>query len=327
MRLSFGYRLFRPVCVGLFVAGLALAGCSNQPDAQSPTKTEPSAKRLVVGVSLCRTDGAWRAQMRTDIEAAAEEHPNLRFLILDAQNDAAKQQAQLDAFLNRPVNLVMVSPKDPQAVTEPVAKLTAAGIPVVVLDRAVIGDKYSCFVAADPKQIGTMAGKWLATRFQGKGNIAEIEGPVDSLQAQDIHEAFRKAMRDPGYHFVLDECVDPPTVDAGKLMADTLSRVEMIDAVFAYDDAAAKAAYDAAKAVGRERNMIFVGVGGVPAEGARYVSERILAATFLYPTGGTEAVDAAVKLLQGELVPKRIVPPTRALVWEDVRPGDTIPQP
>ena len=37
-----------------------------------------------------------------------------------------------------------------------------------------------------------------------------------------------------------------------------------IDAVFAYDDTAAYEAYRAAKKVGREKGVLFVGVGGVP---------------------------------------------------------------
>ena len=83
--------------------------------------------------------------------------------------------------------------------------------------------------------------------------------------------------------------------------------------MFAYDDAAAAAAYQAAKAAGREKGVLFVGVGGLPKQGAAYVSEGILAASFLYPTGGAEAIDVAVKVLHGEKVPKKIVPPTRTI--------------
>jgi ribose transport system substrate-binding protein len=150
---------------------------------------------------------------------------------------------------------------------------------------------------------------------------------VDSLQSQDIHDAFLKGLREPGYHFVFAECVDPPKVDAGKLMTEALGRIERIDVLFAYDDAAAKAAYDAAKAAGREKSMTFVGIGGVPAEGAAYVSQGILDATFLVPTGGAEAIDTAMKLLHGEVVPKRIVLAMQAFIKENVQPRDQTAQP
>jgi ribose transport system substrate-binding protein len=140
-----------------------------------------------------------------------------------------------------------------------------------------------------------------------------VKGPVDSLPDQELHTAFRFALRDPGYRFIFDGHVDPPKVDGATLMTEALGRVEKIDAVFAYDDAAAYAAYQTAKTAGREKGVLFVGVGGVPTEGLAYVSQGILAATVLKPTGGTEAVDAAVKLLHGKKVPKTIVPATRVL--------------
>ena len=34
--------------------------------------------------------------MKADIEAAAAKHPDLRLIVMDAQNDAAKQRAQLE---------------------------------------------------------------------------------------------------------------------------------------------------------------------------------------------------------------------------------------
>jgi ribose transport system substrate-binding protein len=256
--------------------------------------------------------------MKADIEAAMAQHPQVKAAVMEAHN-IGLQHDQLDGFLGGHAGVVIVTPMDAQGLTAPVAKLVDAGTAVIVLDRAVIGDKCTCFIAADPTEIGTAAGKWLAERLQRKGNIVELRGPVGSLWAEDLHKAWRAALRDPGYHFVSEARVDPPRVDAGKLMSQALGRVGKIDVVFAYDDAAAKAAYQAAKAAGREKGVLFVGVGGLPNEGAEYVAQGILAATFLRPTGGTEAIAAAVKVLHGEKVPKKIVLPTRVIVKDKAR--------
>jgi ribose transport system substrate-binding protein len=298
---------------------LLLSGCG-QPS-EPPVAKQP-AKQFAVGVSLCKTDGPWRAQMKSDIETAAAKEAALKLSVMDAQNDPARQQAQLEEFLNSHVNLVIVSPGDSQAITETVTRLIDGGIPVIVLDRPVIGDKYTCFIAADPTQIGTAAGNWLAGRLRGKGKLVEIKGPVDSLQADALQTAFRAVFRDPGYRFVFDDCVDPPKIDAAKLMNEALSHVQQIDAVFAYDDAAGRAAYETAKAAGREKDVLFLGIGGMPAEGEAFVQQGILDATFLFPTGGAEAIDIAVKVLRGEKVPKKIVPPTRVLTKENIPRSD-----
>ncbi len=211
----------------------------------------PGAGEHRIGVSLANLDDPWQAQVKADIEAAAAKHSGWRLTVVDAQNDAARQQAQLEEFRGRRADLVIVNPVDVSAMTEPIARLFAAGIPVVVLDRAVIGDQYTCLIAGNPRQIGAEAGKWLAGRLHGKGKIVELRGPVDSRWADEVHEAFRAELRDPGYRLVFSEHVDPPRVDAGKLMVVALGRLEEIDAVFAYDDAAAHAAEQAAKAAGR----------------------------------------------------------------------------
>jgi ribose transport system substrate-binding protein len=290
-------------------------GC-NKPSEPAAAPSAPEHKRFTkstIGVSLASLEGSWRTQMKADIEAAAAEHPDLGLVIYDAQNDPAKQQAQLEDLVATGAKAIIVSPQDAQALAEPLAKAFEAGTAVVVLDRAPIGGKYSCFIAADPKQIGAAAGKWLAKRLAGKGKIVEIKGPFNSLPAQELHDTFRAELRDPGYRFVFEGFVDPPKVDAARLMGEGLGQVKQIDAVFAYDDAAAYMARQIAKDAGRQKGVLFIGVGGLPAEGAAYVKEGILDATVLFPTGGAEAVDAAVKLLHGETPPRTIVPATRVM--------------
>ena len=301
---------------GLFLltALLPLGGCG-EPTAR-PTVSEKKPKGCIIGVSLAGLDSPWREQIKADIEAEAAKHPDLRLMLKDARNNVTQQASQLDALLKNRVNAVIVNPMEAHAMTEPVARLFDAGIPVVVLDQPVIGAKYTCLIAADPREIGAAAGAWLAERLAGKGKIVEIEGPVDSLWADALFDAWRDVLRDPGFRFVFDGRVDPPRKDAGKLMAEAIDDVDQFDVVFAYNDAAARAAYETAKTTGREKGVLFVGVGGLPTQGATYVAEGILAATFLKPTGGAQAVDAVVKLLDGQKVPKKIVPPMEIIAAE-----------
>ncbi len=278
------------------------------------TPTPPiDAKPLTIGVSLADIQGPLRSQMKADIEAAAAKHPNLSLMIRDAGGDTAMQKRNLDEFLTQRVGLVIVAPIDAHALTEPVKKLFDAGVPVIVLDRAVIGGKYTCYIAPDWKLVGEAAGKWLAGKLDGKGTIVEIKGPVHSTPADEMHDAFRAQLRDPGYRFVFEGFLDPPRVDGAKLMAEAIADVDQIDAVFAFDDVAAQAAYETAKAAGRAKGTLFIGIGGLPDLGAKYVKEGVLSASVVVPTGGAEAIRAAAKILAGGKVPKKIVPPTRVL--------------
>jgi len=61
------------------------------------------------------------------------------------------------------------------------------------------------------------------------------------------------------------------------------SHVQQIDCVYAHNDPGAHGAYLAAKAAGREQEMLFVGIDALPQEGVAYVQQGILDATFQYP--------------------------------------------
>jgi ribose transport system substrate-binding protein len=290
---------------------LVLIGCGCHKDRAVPVETTP--KNRIIAVSFANLDNPRQAQTKADIEAEAAKYPDVQLIFLDAKNNSQEQRLQLDKLRKDKVSAAIVDPTDAQFQVESIARLYEAGIPVVVLDRAVVGDAYSCFIASDPEQIGTAAARWLAKQLGGKGKIVEFRGPVDSIWADGLHKAFRAVLRDPGYRFVYDVRVDPPKIDAGDMMRKAMADVDEFDAVFAYDDAAARAAYEAAQKAGREKDVLFIGVGGLPNEGEADVSKNILAASFVNPTGGVKAVDTVMKLLHGEHVPKTIVPPTRMI--------------
>jgi ribose transport system substrate-binding protein len=299
----------------LLIAVIPLAGCG-KPAARKASQETLNTK--TVAVSLPSLEDPWRLQMKTDLENYAGKHPELRLVVVNAEDDAEQQYSQLRELHDGIVDVLIVSPKDPQRITDTVAEFFEAGTPVIVLDRALIGDRYTTFIAADPTQIGEEAGKWMADQLGGKGKLVELRGPADSLWAERLHNAWRSALRDPAYRIVFEGPVNRPATDPLRLIKEAFSYVQKIDAVFAYDDTVACAAYQAAGALRRQKGVIFVGVGGLPKVGVPYVSKGILTATLVNPTGGKEAIDAAAKLARGEKVLKRIVPPTRVITKDDI---------
>ncbi|MBK8183997.1 MAG: substrate-binding domain-containing protein [Candidatus Competibacteraceae bacterium] len=95
-----------------------------------------------------------------------------------------------------------------------------------------------------------------------------------------------------------------------EIMADALAAYPRIDLVYAHNDPMAYGAYLAAKEAGREKDIIFLGVDGIPAEGVKWVNEGILTATFLYKPPGGEAIRQALRFLSGEVIPKQLTLPT-----------------
>ncbi len=297
-----------------FLSGSAGAANAVPPDARR-------TNLVTIGMSQCNLGEPWRVQMNADLKAAAAAHPELKIVYKDAQNDTLRQRAHVEEFVGAGVNLIIISPKEAQPLTEPVAKAMAAGIPVIVLDRALLGDKYTCFIGADNKKIGKAAGQWIVKNLGGKGKLVELKGLMTSTPGQDRNAGFREGIAGSQIEVIFEADMKWLEPDARKEMESALARFDKIDLVYAHNDPGAHGAYLAAKAAGREKQMRFVGIDALPHEGVAYVAQGILSATFQYPTGGAEAIDAALKILNGEVVPKIVVLESRVFTKDNMSKG------
>ncbi|MHB8522689.1 MAG: substrate-binding domain-containing protein [Limisphaerales bacterium] len=320
-------KILTPLLLLGFTALLTLpAGC-NRSNPADPSAAPPATKakdHYVIGMSQCNLGEPWRVVMNANLKSAADKHPELKVVFKDAQNDTLKQRAHIEEFVSAGVNLLIVSPKEAQPLTEPVAKAMAAGIPVIVLDRRLLGDQYTCFIGAENKKIGHAAGEWIVKHLGGKGKVVELEGLMTSTPGQDRHSGFREAIAGSGIEVIFEADMKWLEPNARKEMESALARFDKIDLVYAHNDPGAHGAYLAAQAAGREKQTLFVGIDGLPQEGQAYVRQGILSATFEYPTGGAEAIDTALKILRGEKAPKEIVLGSRLFTKENIERGGEV---
>jgi len=305
----------------VLAATLFPAGCGGASRAgHAGTAADP----WVIGMSQCNLGEPWRVQMDADVRTAAAGHENLRVIFKDAQNNSLTQRAQVEELVDQGVDLIVISPKEAAPLTRPVAEAYRQGIPVIVLDRAVQGDEYTAFIGADNVRIGREAGRWLREALGGEGRIVELKGLMTSTPGQDRHQGFLEGLAlesSPGLEIVFEGETAWLEPNARKEMESALATNATIDAVYAHNDPGAHGAWLAARAAGREKEMLFVGIDALPHEGQQYVAQGILDATFLYPTGGAEAIDLALRILAGETVEKKIVLGTRLFTKENIATG------
>jgi ribose transport system substrate-binding protein len=272
-------------------------------------------------MSQCNLGEPWRVQMNQDLKTEAALHPEIKVVFKDAQNDSLRQRAQIEEFINAGVNLIIVSPKEAAPLTPPVAAAFAKGIPVIVLDRRVLGDQYTCFIGGDNKSIGRAAGAWIARRLGGTGKVVELKGLMTSTPGQDRHTGFREGIAGGGLEIIFEADMKWLEPEARKEMESALSRFNKIDLVYAHNDPGAHGAFLAAQAAGREKTIAFVGIDALPYEGQAYVRQGILEASFEYPTGGKEAIATALEILGGKTVPKDISLPSRVFTKDNIDRG------
>jgi len=144
---------------------------------------------------------------------------------------------------------------------------------------------------------------------------------MTSTPGQDRHAGFRAALKNAPVDFVFVADMKWLEPSARTEMESALAVNEQIDLVYAHNDPGAHGAYLAAKAAGREKEILFVGIDGLPQEGRAYVQEGILSACFEYPTGGQEAIESALRVLKGETVPKVVTLGSRVFTPENITHG------
>ena len=300
---------------------LCFTGCGG---ADTSTKTESldePASQWKIGMSQCNLGEPWRVQMNQDIKNAALDHPEIRVIFKDAQNDSLKQRSQIEEFVSAEVDLLIVSPKEAAPLTPPISAAYKAGIPVIVLDRRILGENYTCFIGADNQRIGRAAGQWIVEHLAGKGKVVELKGLMTSTPGQDRHSGFRDGIKESGIEILFEADMKWLEPQARTEMESALARFDDIDLVYAHNDPGAHGAYLAARAAGRDRDIRFVGIDGLPHEGQIYVKQGILSASFEYPTGGKEAIGAALEILAGKEVDKEITLVSRVYTQNNIEAG------
>jgi len=265
--------------------------------------------KFLIGFSQANLGEPWRVAMNAEVAARAKDFPDIEIVYADAQQDNAKQVADVETFLRQKIDLLIISPNEAKPLTPVVKRAFDAKIPVIVLDREIEGNSYTTFIGADNHAIGRAAGEFADSILGGHGNIIEIRGLPGSTPARDRSDGFHEAIaRSPGLHIIHDPVANWLREEAMTQMEAALQAHDKIDLVYGHNDPMAVGAYLAAKAKGREKEIRFIGIDGLPGldGGRQAVADGKLAATFVYPTGGRQAVEIADSILRGKPVPHRI---------------------
>jgi len=304
------------VGLGLLASLMACKGKTPAP-ADAPPAPEAEARRWVIGFSQCTFEDPWRINMNREMEAEAGKHPELKLIIANGENKNAKQVADVENFIVRKVDLLVVSPREAAPLTPVVEKAFDAGIPVIVLDRAIESEKFTSFIGASNLAIGQAAGEYMVEKLGGRGRIVELEGILGATPTQERRQGFHAVVEPaPGLKIIYQQPADYKRSPALQVMQNALQAFPKIDAVYAHNDEMAIGAYLAAKAVGREKEMIFVGIDG-QGEAVKMIREGLLQATFVYPNGSREAIQYGLKALAGESIPKKIILDTVRVTREE----------
>ena len=295
---------------------LGLAGCSqnaspavNLPGTTASASPAKTYADIIIGYAQLGAESEWRAANTTSIKETAEALGiELRFL--DAQQKQENQIEAIRKLIIQKVDVIGLSPIVETGWDEVFQEAQAAGIPIILVDRraAVPEDLYVTYLGSDFLEEGRNAARVMVELMDGKANIVELVGTINSAPANDRYDGFREILKDyPEMKIIGSESGDFTRARGREVMEAFLNQYGAnITAVYAHNDDMALGAITAIEAHGLKPGVDIKIVSVDAARGAfeAMIAGKLNATIECNPLLGPQFFELALKVVNGEAVPK-----------------------
>ncbi len=256
-----------------------------------------------IGASLLTQQHPFYIELADAMKAEAQAK-GVPLEVSIANQDLNKQLADVEDFIVKGVDVIVISPVDSQGALAAIAKAEAAGIKVVTVDIPATNAKVVSHIGTDNYTGGVKAGELMAKVLNGKGKVAIIDYPtVQSVVARV--DGFKKALEAFPDMEVVAQQTGITRAEALAAAQNMLQANPDITGIFGFGDDAALAAAVAVKAAGLQDQVKVIGFDGMEEARKAVDSDPVMVGVIQqFPAEmGKTAVDTAVKVIAGEDVP------------------------
>lgn len=307
------------VVLALLAVMALMSACSSASESSNDsTGQDNSDDKLTIGLSLGTLANPFFVSMGKGAEEAGKEL-GAEVLVESAEYDLAKQTAQIENFITKKVDVILLNAVDTKGIAAAVQQAKDAGIPVIAVDTNAEGGVDST-VTSDNYQAGQLAGEYVVEQLNGKGNIVIIDGPPVSAVTDRI-QGFEDAIKDSGIKVVAKQNGEGNREKALSVMESILQAnpAGSIDAVFAINDPEAIGVEIAQEQANRKDEFFIVGVDGAPevTEAMAKEGSSIMATSAQSPSEMVKkAVEIGMKVKNDEEVEELIKVPVELVTQE-----------
>ncbi|PTW60610.1 monosaccharide ABC transporter substrate-binding protein (CUT2 family) [Breoghania corrubedonensis] len=256
-----------------------------------------------IGASLLTQQHPFYIELANAMKAEASEK-NVPLEISIANQDLSKQLADVEDFIVKGVDVIVISPVDSQGVLPAIMKAKNAGIKVLTVDVPAKGVDVTSYIGTDNYAGGVKAGKLMAEVLDGKGKVAIIDYPtVQSVVARV--EGFKKALEAYPDIEIVAQQTGITRAEALAVAQNMLQAHPDITGIFGFGDDAALAAAVAVKSQGLQDQVKVIGFDGMEEARNAVDNDPVMVGVIQqFPDQmGKQAVDTAIKVMNGEDVP------------------------
>lgn len=224
----------------------ALAGCR---------KEAASDGKWTVGFSQMGHDNPWRMAQTASLRDEAQKR-GYDIVVTDAQDQTAKQVADVEDLIARRVNVILLAPREYEGLAPALQAAKEANIPVILVDREAegkAGDDFVTFLGSNFVEQGRRAAEWLVKETGGTAGIVELTGTPGSSVASDRAKGFREVIaQHPGMKILASQTGEFSRATGQRVMQNIAQSLgPQITAVYAHNDEMALGAIQAVRAAGR----------------------------------------------------------------------------
>lgn len=281
---------FLSIIMVLVLSSFALVGCR---------QVDNGTKKI--GLIVSTLNNPFFVDLRDGVIKKAKEL-GYEVVVLDSQNDPAKEVSNMEDISVKNVDVVLLNPVDSDSAVASVMIANNSDLPVVTVDRASNGGKVISHIASDNVAGGDMAAKFLIEKLGGQGNIVELEGIAGSSATRDRGKGFEDGVKVSNFNLVSKQSADFDRTKGLSVMENIIQSKSDISAVFAQNDEMALGAQKALEGAGM-KDVLVVGFDATE-DAVDAVKKGKMAATVAQQPVliGETAVEAVHKLLSNEKI-------------------------
>jgi ribose transport system substrate-binding protein len=310
MRSRFSFLFITTMIAVIALAMFISFGCSKSDTAKTDAaKVAPT--KLIIGVSLLTRTHPFYQELEAGLLEAATAN-GYQLLITAGEFDVAKQKDQLQDFIVKKVNAIIVSPSDSRSIGTAIKAANDAGIPVFTADIACLaeGVKIISHIASDNMAGGKLAAQAISEALGGQGKVAIIDHPEVESVIQRVKGFEDEIAMHPGIQIVAKLSGHGVKDQAFRTTEDILQANPDLKAIFGINDDSALGALAAIEKAGKSGQVLIVGFDAVPEAREAIKAGKIYADVIQQPHEiGSKTIEAIKSYISGGQVPPTILIP------------------
>lgn len=254
-----------PIFSLILIILLASYGCGPSDQKVNAPAGEDMLEIAVIPKGV--THEFWKSIHAGAVKAGLEFDVDILWKGPQKEDDRAQQITVVEDFISRGVDGIVLAPLDDRALMRPVRDAVRENIPVVIIDSALQGSDYVCFVATDNYKGGTMAAERMGELLEGKGKIFLIRYQEGSASTTKRENGFRDTIRNnfSEIEFLTDDQYAGTTTESAyQLTENLLSRFPDVEGIFCPNESTTFGTLRALQESGLAGKIKFVGFDSSP---------------------------------------------------------------